>query len=521
MQDPVVRLCPDRCGCPAVRSAGVWPNETGARMIRVMKATTLRRRLAGQIALMVTATALVGACAVWGINGLHQDFDTAQRGYAALREAYEIGTDVSVASAHFEAGWPELAAPRLERARARVQLSAEGPWWDGVAAAIDEAVARLAAEQASGVANRRALDPVMGELARFAAQRRVEIEQAAQQVAARRSRTLALVSVLSAGAIALAAVAGMLQYRGVIQPLNRLRTAVRRMRGGALEERVETRGDREFRELAGDFNEMAGRLDSAYRDLEERIARKSRELARSARLASVGYLAAGVAHEINNPLSIIAGYGERSLRHLDRGLDDAAAGRLRQSMQVICEEAFRCKAITSRLLSLSRDEQAQPGEVWLSRVAREVVSALGELSGYRGASLVVEVIADREQPIWADPGEIKQAVLNLVINALQAADGRGGEGRVRVAVDRVGDRMVLLVEDNGTGMTAEVIDRAFEPFFSTARDSGRPGTGLGLSITEAIVREHGGRLTAESDGPDRGSRFTIELPVMKHEGVTG
>ena len=91
-------------------------------MIWAMKVTTLRRRLAGQIALMVAATALVGACAVWGINGLQQDFDTAQRGYAALRQAYEIGTDVAVARAHFEAGWPQLAMTRLERARERVQL---------------------------------------------------------------------------------------------------------------------------------------------------------------------------------------------------------------------------------------------------------------------------------------------------------------------------------------------------------------------------------------------------------------
>ena len=140
------------------------------------------------------------------------------------------------------------------------------------------------------MANWRAIDPVMGELARFAADRRVEIEQAATQAATRRSRTLALVAGLSLVAIALAVITGILQYRGVMQPLNRLGGAVRRLRGGALDERVEARGDREFRDLANDFNDMARRLEEAYRDLEERVARKSRELARSARLASVGYL---------------------------------------------------------------------------------------------------------------------------------------------------------------------------------------------------------------------------------------
>src|SRR5690606_23806155 len=310
---------------------------------------------------------LVAASGMWGINGLHQEFDAAQRGIASLRQAYEIGAEVPVAAAQFdESGSPQAARTRLEQARVRTRLAGEGAHWTPIVAALDDAIARLDEAAAPGApVGRRVLDRVLGELSRFASDRRMEIEAAAQHAAARRTRTLWMVGSLSLIAVGLAVLVGLRQYRSVMQPLERLGRAVRRVRGGAMDERVELYGDQEFRELAGDFNDMAARLQSIYSDLEDRVARKSRELARSARLASVGYLAAGIAHEINNPLGIIAGYGERSLQHLDRGLDEQTVQKLRQSMQVICDEAFRCKSITSRLLSLARDEGTGRGPVRL------------------------------------------------------------------------------------------------------------------------------------------------------------
>jgi nitrogen fixation/metabolism regulation signal transduction histidine kinase len=130
------------------------------------------------------------------------------------------------------------------------------------------------------------------------------------------------------------------QYRAVLAPLGRLSAAVTRMARGSLDQRLPTKGDAEFAQLADSFNHMAVQLDDLYHKLERRVAEKSKELVRSERLASVGYLAAGVAHEINNPLGIIAGYGERSLQHLSRGLDDATAARVEASLKVICDEAF-------------------------------------------------------------------------------------------------------------------------------------------------------------------------------------
>ena len=133
--------------------------------------------------------------------------------------------------------------------------------------------------------------------------------------------------------------------------MRELGSSVRQFAAGSLANRIDLRAPAEFIALAEDFNRMARELDSLYRDLEQKVALKSRELVRSERLASVGYLAAGVAHEINNPLSIIAGYAERSLAEMDDAASDTA---LRKVLQIICSEAFRCKEITGKLLSMAR-----------------------------------------------------------------------------------------------------------------------------------------------------------------------
>src|SRR5208283_2898659 len=134
-------------------------------------------------------------------------------------------------------------------------------------------------------------------------------------------------------------------YQTVIRPLNRLRHWVRRAGGGDFPPPLE------ICELAVDFNQMAKQLHEFYHQLDEKVQQTSRELVRSQRLASVGFLAAGVAHEINNPLNIMSGYAELTLSRLARGYDPAAAADAQRALEVIREEAFRCKQITAKLLS--------------------------------------------------------------------------------------------------------------------------------------------------------------------------
>jgi signal transduction histidine kinase len=336
--------------------------------------------------------------------------------------------------------------------------------------------------------------------------------------------TIRAVAVVSAAVVLGAILVGIMQYRGVMLPLGILRIGVRRIAAGHFAQRLTPRGGEEFVELAGEFNRMATELDGFYHQLEEKVAQKSRELIRSERLASVGYLAAGVAHEINNPLGIISGYAEYSLEQLKRpatgnGLPPSAEDDLAKSLRIICEEAFRCKDITGKLLSLARQGDESRQNVCLADVADKVVSIVGGLREFRDRRLKVEAPTDpalrMKLCVLAVEAEMQQVVLNLTLNALDASPA--GSGEVRIEITRRENDVELSVIDNGKGMTRETIDRVFEPFFTEkrgsadARSSTTYGTGLGLSITHAIVEAHGGTITAESEGPGRGSRFVVRI----------
>jgi signal transduction histidine kinase len=320
-----------------------------------------------------------------------------------------------------------------------------------------------------------------------------------------------------------------IEYRALVRPLLWLRDDMRRSAAREWREEIRPRGDREFRDVASFFNGLARELADLYRGLEQKVIDRSRELVRSERLASVGFLAAGVAHEINNPLSVISGYAEIAARRLRRVLmggaaaaDDPEAGAeaeaealaaVLDAQGIIRDEAFRCKEITSRLLSLARGGGDGRQTLRLDDVARQVTVLTRGLRNYHDRRVVLNFDPSLSESleVIANPTEMKQVLLNLTVNALEAVPPQRGE--VRIAGRRAGDWVELSVEDNGKGMTAETLQQVFEPFFTAKRGAGEPGTGLGLSITHAIVENHGGRIRAESGGPGRGSRFTVRLPA--------
>jgi signal transduction histidine kinase len=321
------------------------------------------------------------------------------------------------------------------------------------------------------------------------------------------------------------------QYGALVKPLVWLRDDMRRSASSEIKHEVQARGDGEFRDVAGYFNGLAHELAELYRNLEQKVIEKSRELVRSERLASVGFLAAGVAHEINNPLSIISGYAElagKSLRdvltgpgadhhvHGNEAEAEAEAEALSSALEaqeIIREEAFRCKDITSRLLSLARGGGDARQPLGLDEVARQVAVLTKGLKKYRDRRVVVDLDVAGPLEVVANPTEMKQVLLNLTVNALEAVPPEHGE--VRIHGQRSGDWVEVSVEDNGKGMSSETLEQVFEPFFTAKRGVGEPGTGLGLSITHTIIENHGGRIRAESDGPGRGSRFTLRLPAAR------
>ncbi len=317
----------------------------------------------------------------------------------------------------------------------------------------------------------------------------------------------------------------LMQYRTLVRPLLWIRDDMKRSAAREYREEIRLRGDVEFRDLASMFNGLAREMAELYRTLDEKVIARSRELVRSERLASVGFLAAGVAHEINNPLSVIAGYAElaaKALRRVMNGDDtsendanvEAEAQDLSAALDaqgVMHDEAFRCKEITSRLLSLARGGQDERQSLHLDAVAKQVSVLTKGLRNYRDRSVVLDFDDAQPLEIVGNLTELKQVLLNLTVNALEAVPPQRGE--VRIRGKREGDWVELSVEDNGRGMNPDTLQNVFEPFFTAKRGAGEPGTGLGLSITHAIIENHGGRISAESRGVGRGSKFVVRLPA--------
>src|SRR5207244_10746118 len=259
------------------------------------------------------------------------------------------------------------------------------------------------------------------------------------------------------------------------------------------------------------------RLREMYRDLEHQVNERSRQLVRSERLASVGFLAAGVAHEINNPLASIAFCSEALEGRMTEVVAHAApqdAEVVARYLKLIQQEACRCKAITQRLLEFSRSAERRREPTDLAELIQSVLDVVQHLQNSKGKRIVFEPAAKVEA--WINAQEVKSVVLNLVVNALDSMDENG---KLTITL-RQRERMAEMVfADTGCGMTAEILENIFEPFFTRSRTG--KGTGLGLSISHRVITQHAGEIEATSPGPNQGSTFTVRLPLHPAEEQAG
>jgi len=482
---------------------------------------TLRRKLAYQITALVASLLVAGAASFWDIDEMRSDFNAAFDGYGRLQKVYEVGTHVAAAQLYLAIHQPAPAAAHVELGRA-LDLFNRGFPPDSASqdAALEQSVRRSldAAAQAdlsADSAQPANLDSVLKPMVDLDAECRRQIQLAYDRADYHLKFLMFSMSGLLAGVALMAMIIGVAQYRSILWPLARMKLAVERIAAGRFNGRVDTEGTLEFAELAVNFNRMAARLEDLYHNLQQKVEAKSRQLLRNERLASVGLLAAGVAHEINNPLSIMTAHAELSLGAIERG-DESAQDESARSLQVICEEAFRCKRIVEKLLTLGRGPQEAPSVFSLGSLVREVVASVTAMPEFHNRMLTVTPANGIDDRIKGRSDEIKQVVLNLVFNALEAISA-GGEVRVATSADR--REVELSVTDTGRGMPPAVLDQIFEPFYTDARgkagagEDARRGTGLGLSIAHAIVVRHGGEIRAHSDGPGLGSRFTVVLPT--------
>jgi len=243
----------------------------------------------------------------------------------------------------------------------------------------------------------------------------------------------------------------------------------------------------------------------------ERLQETQKRLSRSEKLAGIGTLASGVAHEINNPLASVAGCAEGLLNRMDsvdfKSKDDKEV--FPDYLKTIYDETYRCKAIISKLLDFSRRQVPVFGEVDMNVLVANVVKLVGRQKELEKLSIELNY-SSKSVIIYGDVNQLQQVFLNMILNAIDAtADG----GRIKITTIGVDNYAQIVFEDTGCGIAPDNLDKIFEPFFTT-KSPGR-GTGLGLSICYGIIEEHKGKIAVNSNGIGKGSSFTISLPVGK------
>ncbi|MEY2668348.1 MAG: hypothetical protein RJA59_986 [Pseudomonadota bacterium] len=264
--------------------------------------------------------------------------------------------------------------------------------------------------------------------------------------------------------------------------------------------------DRELADLVKAVNRMSLRLEERRQEnerliasLEERVEQKTREVLRADRLATLGGIAAGFAHELGNSLNVIRGFNAVALRELPADHPNRA------DLEAVKREVVRSAGLLERFLVFAR---ARPGKAQVQTVEpvlSEVVEVLGPAS--KAASVGVELRYAPDAPeVRVDPELLRQAFMNLGLNAIQAMQPGGG-GVLRYSGRRDGGDLLVEVRDDGPGMDEETRAKVFEPFYTTKAT----GTGLGLAIVRQAVEAHGGSVSVESR-PGAGATFTIRLP---------
>jgi len=310
----------------------------------------------------------------------------------------------------------------------------------------------------------------------------------------------------------------------IFSPIRELQAGVQRVHGGNFAQPIALKSGDELQELADEFDALIARLHAVYADLARQVNERSRQLVRSERMVSVGFLAAGVAHEINNPLASILFCSEALERRLQEVLGALAATTngataaesevLTRYLKMIQQEALRCKDITQKLLDFSRTGERRKEPSDLTGLIRGVLEVARHLPSSRGKQVSFEPGGYIVAPVNAQ--DLKSVILNLVVNALDSMDDGG---QLAISLTTSAGYAELAFADTGCGMTAEVLQNIFEPFYTKSRTG--KGTGLGLFISHQIVDQHGGTITATSSGPGTGSTFTVRIPLELAPGDTG
>ncbi len=250
-----------------------------------------------------------------------------------------------------------------------------------------------------------------------------------------------------------------------------------------------------------------------FRDISEKRLQEM-HLIQTEKMSSIGVLATGIAHEINNPLTSVAGYAEalqRRFRDRPELKEDVRLDVFPHYLEVIIREAYRCKGIIDHLLSFGRRSDGMAVKVEMNEVLQEILELIRNQPGYRQIHVITR-LEEGLPPVLGDPSALRQVCMNLLINAHQSITG---VGIVEVTTAYAGGMLFVSISDTGSGIEQGVMDRIWDPFFTT-KEVGK-GIGLGLALTYNIIRRHGGDIKVESREGE-GSLFTVTLPATTTAG---
>ena len=351
------------------------------------------------------------------------------------------------------------------------------------------------------------------------------------------------------GALCLAALAGIFLARRMVVPIQALRAGAARIGGGDLSQRISIKSGDELEALADQFNDMAGRLQESYADLENKVDVRTRELGRSLKelrtaqdrlvqtekLASLGQLTAGIAHEIKNPLNFVNNFSAISVELIDELREALAGAKLGDKLQAqvseitdmlqgnldkVVQHGKRADSIVKNMLLHSRQGSGERRPVNINAVVEESLNLAyhGARAEKQGFNITLERSFDPAAgEVDLFPQEITRVLLNLISNGFYAAtkrkaeaNGGGYEPTLAATTKNLGDTVEIRIRDNGTGIPPEVKEKMFNPFFTT-KPAGE-GTGLGLSLSyDIIVKQHAGSIEVDTQ-PGEFTEFRIVLP---------
>lgn len=290
---------------------------------------------------------------------------------------------------------------------------------------------------------------------------------------------------------------------GISSPLGALEMVTRRIAGGDFSETVSVEGSDEIASLQRSFNTMQEKLRDALKSLEMTVAQlrdKQNKLVEAEKLASIGILASGIAHEINNPLTSILTFSNLMLEQTPEGTSQ------REQLTMMAREAERARHIVRQLLGFARETPLKRVRMNINEPVREIVDSLVAQGLFQDIELTVN-LADDLPDVSADPVRIGQVIMNILLNAVHAIEPPGS---ITVSTRAAGGSVEVAVSDSGVGIPKEHLGRIFDPFFST-----KPldqGTGLGLAVSYGIIKKHGGEIVVRSE-PGKGSLFIVRVPV--------